>query len=122
MEIKTEGSQWRLQLMRDRVDKAVVLLIAPNLAHQEASIQNQSRGDGAEEDHAQKYLDAFPPVENDPSRTNRHRDRRQAHAQGEKDDHFGAASRTHSPILSCPARYTSQEPRTDLKKRQARPS
>ena len=104
------------------IDKAVVLLIAPNLAHQEARIQNQARGDGPEKDHAQKYLDAFPPVENDPSRTNRHRDRRQAHTQGEKDDHFGAARGAHSPILSRPSRYTSQELGTGLGNGQARPS
>src|ERR1019366_3063634 len=66
LEVETNGRQRCFQFVGDRIDKAVVLFIAANLAHQEAGIQNEAGGDGAEEDHAEENSDSGLPVQNDP--------------------------------------------------------
>src|SRR5580704_13066352 len=50
LEIETDRGNRRLQFMRDRVDKAVVLLVAPDLTHQKDRVQDDSRRNRCEED------------------------------------------------------------------------
>ncbi len=42
-QVKPDGSDRRLQLMRDSVDEGIVLFITPDFAHQENRIQTQRR-------------------------------------------------------------------------------
>ena len=41
-QVQADGGDRGLQLMRDRVDKRVVLGVAPNLAHQKGGVENYS--------------------------------------------------------------------------------
>ena len=79
--------------MRDRIDKAVVLLAAANFADQKAGVHDHARDDQGEKDDAEKQQHAFAPVEDDPTDVQRDRQRHQADAQAEKEDDRPAAAR-----------------------------
>src|ERR1700733_9815889 len=86
--------------MGDRVDEAVMLLIAANFAHQKNRIEDKAGDDSAKENDAEKHTDAFAPVEDDPSAADRERHRRQRNPQREeKVDGFLAADDAHRRIL-----------------------
>src|SRR5271165_694457 len=70
--------------MRNRIDKAVVLLVAANFTDQKNRIQDKASDDGGEKNDAEKNFDALAPVENDPSAAHGERHRRQANAQREE--------------------------------------
>ena len=53
LEIQADRRDRRLQLVRDRVDEAVVLLVPPDLEHQEHRVDDQAGDDQAEEDDAE---------------------------------------------------------------------
>ena len=53
--------------MRDRVNEAVVLLIATNFADQKNRIQHQPGNDGEKKDRTQNEFDFLAPVEDDPA-------------------------------------------------------
>ena len=80
LQVKADGSDRGLEFVGDRVDEAIVLLVAANLAQQENRIENQPRRDGAEEDYAQENFDAFAPVEDDPAESDRDCDAGEADA------------------------------------------
>src|SRR5207245_4128904 len=40
LQVKANGSNWRFQLVRDRIDKTIVLLVAADFAHQEAGVDD----------------------------------------------------------------------------------
>src|SRR5271166_4193831 len=89
--------------MRNRIDEAVVLLVAANFTDQKNRIEDKARNDSAKENDAQKNSDALAPVEDDPSAADRTRHRRQAHAQGEEEvDRFLAADDAHREIVAGP--------------------
>src|SRR5579864_3243019 len=71
LEIETDRGNRRLQFMRDRVDKAVVLLVAPDLTHQKDRVQDDSRRNRCEEDHSEKNLQPLAPVQDDPTAAHR---------------------------------------------------
>src|ERR1700693_5864721 len=86
LQVKPDGSDRRLEFVRDRVDETIVLLVATNLAQQKNSVKHQAGTDGAEENHTQKNFDPLAPVEDDPAKTNGHRHARQANAQDKERD------------------------------------
>src|SRR5438552_1544387 len=67
LQIKPDGGDGRLQFVGDGVDKAVMLLVAANFAHQKAGVHDESGNQQREEDYAQEEQDTFPPVENNPA-------------------------------------------------------
>ncbi len=86
--------------MGDGIDEAVVLLVATDLPHQKAGVENQPGGNRSKEDDAEKNLEAFAPVENDPAKSDCHRNRRQAHSEREKENYRAtAAGDPHGQIL-----------------------
>src|SRR5208283_3569726 len=113
-EIKTDGGDGSLQFVRDGVDEAVVLLVAPNLAHQKNGIEDEAGDNRAEEDDAEKDLDACAPVEDDPAAAHREGHRRQADAEREEEiNRFAPAGDPHREIVntSPPRRGGRQENR-----------
>src|SRR5258708_20438639 len=61
-QMQTDGGNRRLQFMRDVVDKAVMLLVAPNFANQKNRVHNQPAKDHCEDNQAKKTLKAFSPT------------------------------------------------------------
>ncbi len=53
LQVETDGGDRRLQLMRDRVDEAVMLFAAAHLAHQKNGVQGDSGDDESEENDAE---------------------------------------------------------------------
>ena len=53
--------------MGNGIDKAVVLLAAPQFAHQKNRVDDHARNDQREKDDAEKQQHAFAPVEDDPA-------------------------------------------------------
>ena len=66
--------------MRHSVDKTVVLLVATNLTHEEARVENQSDNDGQKSDETEEHQNALAPVQDKPADVERDR-RAQADAQ-----------------------------------------
>src|SRR5579859_2294823 len=100
-EVEANRSDRRLELVGYRVDEAVVLLIAANLADQKNCIEDEPGDDGAEKDNAEKDLDAFTPVEDDPSAANGEGKRRQAHAERQEErNRFAPAGDPHREIVA----------------------
>src|ERR1700684_3475867 len=96
--------------MSDRVDEAVMLLIAANFADQKNRVEDKTGDDGAKENDAEKDPYALAPVEDDPSAANRKRHRRQTNAQREKSvNRFLSADDAHRRILiiSLPGRRST---------------
>ena len=101
--MQANGSDRRFQFVGNGVDKAVVLLAAPNLAHQKGGVHDHARDDQRKEDDAEKQQHALAPVENDPSDIEGNRQRHQANAQAEEEDDSSAAARdAHGVRLILP--------------------
>ena len=83
----------RLQFVSDGVDEAVVLLAAPQLAHQKNRIHHHAGNDQREKDDAEKQQHAFAPVEDDPADVQGDSQRHQANAQAEEEHDGSAAAR-----------------------------
>ena len=87
--------------MRDRVDEAVVLLVATNLTHQENCVEDEASGDSPKKNDAQKNFNASAPVENDPAAADSDSNRRQANAKcQEKIDCLLPADDAHREIVA----------------------
>ena len=67
LEVKADGRDGRFEFVGDRVDEAVVLLVAANFADQKNGVQNHAGDNRGEENHAKEKLNAFTPAENDPA-------------------------------------------------------
>ena len=67
--------------MGDRVEEAVLLLVAAYFAYQKDRVENDAGDDEAEENHAQNERHDLAPVENDPTDVEHQRRRGQRHAQ-----------------------------------------
>src|SRR6266436_6363634 len=101
LQVEPDGRDRRLQFMGDRVDEAVMLLVAANFTDEENRIEDEAGDDGAKKNDAKKNFDALAPVEDDPSAANRKRHRRQAHAQREEEiNRFLPADDAHRRIVS----------------------
>src|SRR5579872_593945 len=79
LEIKANRSNRRLQFVSDRIDEAIVLLIALDFADEKNCIENQSGGNGPEKDDAEKDFNAFAPVEDNPTKADGRRDGSERH-------------------------------------------
>src|SRR2546422_4751728 len=90
--MQTDGSHRRLQLMRNRVDKAVMLLVAANLTHEKNCIDDHAGDDQRKKDQAEQQQHAFAPVEDDPANVERNRERHQGDAQTEEENDSSAAA------------------------------
>src|SRR5690348_6690931 len=70
LNVEPDGSDRRLQFMGDRVDEAVMLLVAANFADEKNRIEDEAGDDGAKKNDAEKNFDALAPVEDDPAAAN----------------------------------------------------
>jgi len=80
LEVEADGSDRSFEFVSDSVDETIVLLVAADFAQQENRVEDQTGGDGAEEDDAEENFDAFAPVEDDPAESDGHGHARQADA------------------------------------------
>src|SRR6266568_4163265 len=98
LQVQANGRNRSLEFVRDRIDKAVVLLVAPDLPHQKAGVQNQPSNDGAKKDDPEKDSNSLLPIENDPAKAHAHSRGRQQHSQRQKENDFPAPSHAHEEI------------------------
>src|SRR6202167_2280590 len=90
----------RFQFVSNGIDKAVMLLAAPNLMDQETGVHDHARNDERKKNDAEEQQPALPPIEDDPSNIERTLQRHQDDAQEEKEDDGSAAARdAHSFTL-----------------------
>src|SRR6266446_6537532 len=111
--MKADRCYWSLQFVGDRIDEAVMLLVAPDLPHQEDGVHDHAGDDEREKDQAEEQQNTFAPVENDPSDIEGNRQRHQANAQAEKEDDGSASARdahgsSSMPILARSALLASE--------------
>ena len=94
--VKPDGGDGSLQFVRDRVQEAVLLLIAADFAHKKNGIQNHARDDHEEEDDAENQRHHLAPVEHDPGDVEKNGQSHQAGAQRDEECHrLGPAGDTH---------------------------
>src|SRR5271157_1565274 len=67
LQVEPDGRDRRLQFMGDRVDEAVVLLVAANFADQKNGIEDEARDDDQEKYAAEKKHQTGAPVQDDPA-------------------------------------------------------
>src|SRR5208337_1255564 len=112
LQIQPDGSDRRFQLVGHCIQEAVLLLVAPDLAHQKDGIEYDARDNKAEEDNAENQRNDFAPVKDDPTDVEHHRRRGQTDAQRDKERNGGlAAGDAHGdevrialeqlPVVSC---------------------
>src|SRR5215813_1826240 len=102
LEVQTNRRDRSLQFVGDGIDEAVVLLIAPNFPDQEKSVQDKTSRDSPKKNDSQGNLQAFAPVENDPSKTNCNSNGRQEHAERQEEENRLATARyLHAIILQA---------------------
>src|ERR1019366_7595281 len=100
-QIETNGGDRSLELVSNGIDEAVVLLVAPDFAHQKDGIENESGDNGAKEDDAENDFDAFAPVEDDPAAAHGKGDRSQNHSEAEEErNRFAPAGNSHRKIVA----------------------
>src|SRR5208282_3964463 len=85
LKVEPDGRDRRLQFVSNRVDEAVVLLVAANFADQKNRIEDKPGYYGPEKNDAEKNFDACAPVEDDPSAADGKGYGRQADAQREEE-------------------------------------
>ena len=101
LQVEPDGGDRRLQFMGDRVDEAVVLLVAANFADQKNRIEDQPRDNDQKKYGAEKKLQTFAPVQDDPTDVQHDRRRNQANAQrDEKIDRLLPADDPHREIVA----------------------
>ena len=87
------------EFVRDRVEKAILLLVLVNFANQKNRVDHDSRDDQREENDAENQGNDFPPVEDNPGDVQRHRQSNQAGAQRhEKRDFLGTSGKCASQV------------------------
>ena len=67
LQVEADGSDRRLQFVRDRVDEGVVLFVSPDFTHQEGRIQNHAGMMIGQQQDAEEQQDSRAPVENYPT-------------------------------------------------------
>ena len=110
LQVKTNRRNGSLQLVGDRVDKTVMLLVAADFAHQENRVQDDAGSNRTEEDESKENLNAFLPVEDDPTAADSQRRGRQPDAQcQEESNRFAARGDAHGwvPERLYPAGITA---------------
>ena len=82
LQVKTDGGDRRLQLVRDRIDKAVMLFAAAHLAHQKNRVQGDTGDDESKKNDAKSDHSQLAPV-NHPGDVERQRN---GNRTGSEDD------------------------------------
>src|SRR5207247_214669 len=96
LQIKTYRSDRSLELVRDRVDEGIVLLIAPDLPDKENRVQDHAADDKSEEQHTENQHDPGSPVDHYPQNILGDGQRYEASTQGnEKRDRFAVPAACH---------------------------
>src|SRR5262249_45351539 len=75
--IKSDRCDWSFQLVRNCVDKAVVLFIPADFANKEDRVQNKTGNDCYEKRYSKQHQSDLSPVEQYPSDVQRHGKRNQ---------------------------------------------
>ena len=89
--------------MRNRINKAVVLLAAPDLAHQENRIHHHPGNQQREENNPKEQKHPFAPIQDDPSHIERNREGDQANPQDDEEHNRSAAARdAHENVVILP--------------------
>src|SRR5215813_2335547 len=102
LEVQTNRRDRSLQFVGDGIDEAVVLLIAPNFPDEEKSVQDKTSRDSPKKNDSQGNLQAFAPVENNPSKTNCNSNGRKEHAERQEEENRLATARyLHAIILQA---------------------
>ena len=70
----------RFQFVGNRIDEAVVLLVATDFVHQEAGVDDHPRNDQEEKNYPKEKQHPFAPVKDDPANVQCYRQRHQAYA------------------------------------------
>src|SRR5258706_11290052 len=91
--MQTNGRDRSFQFVSNGIDKAVVLLAAAKLTHQEAGIHDHARDDHGEENYTEEQQHSLAPVEDNPSNIERNRQRYQGYPQENEEDDSSAAAR-----------------------------
>src|SRR3954465_14514880 len=119
--MQPNGRDRRLQFMRNCIDKAVMLLVAPHFAHEKNGIYHHSGNDQSKKDDAEEQQHALTPIEDDPADVESNRERNQANAQAEKERNRSTAARDAHTLRadftffrSAAAADISKSPRTHL--------
>ena len=101
LKVQPDGRDRRLQFMGDRVDEAVVLLVAANFPDQKNRIEDQPHNDDEKKYGAEKKLQTFAPVQDDPTDVQYDRRCNQANAQrAEKINRLLPADDAHRKIVA----------------------
>lgn len=88
--------------MSDCVDETVVLLVAPNLSDQKDGIQDKTGGNCPEEHDSRGNLQAFAPIENDPTETYGDGNGRKEDTERQKEENCLPTARdAHARILQA---------------------
>jgi hypothetical protein len=99
--------------MRNGVDEGVMLLIAPDLAHQKKRVEHYAAQDNGEQEDTQKKQDSSAPVKQDPADVEEKNDGDQPGAQSnEKRDRPAPAGKYH--ILSLSSGEAGCIPKTEV--------
>jgi hypothetical protein len=101
LQVETDRGDRRFEFVRNSVDEAAVLLVAPNFADQKDRVEHQAGDDGAEKDDAKKDLQTFAPVEDDPAAAHGSGDRRKDDTEGQEErNRFAPAGDSHREIVA----------------------
>jgi hypothetical protein len=100
LEVEPDGSDRRLELVGDRVDERVVLLVAADLADQKDRVQHHAGDDQQEEDHPQHRQQPHPPVQHDPADVEGDGNRHETDAEDGEEDHRPPAASHHGERIT----------------------
>src|SRR6476469_7847877 len=95
LQVQANGSDRRLQLVGDRVQKRILLLVPPDFAHQKDGVQHHPGNDEEEEDEAKNGQHPGLPVEDDPADVEGNRDGDETDAEDGEEDHRTPAPANH---------------------------
>ena len=95
LQIEANRRHGRLQLVGDRVDERVVLLVAADLADQKDGVEHEAGDDDQEEDQAEEGQDAFLPVDHQPADVQRDSNGDEADAENDEENDRTAAAGDH---------------------------
>ena len=100
LKVKANGCNGSFQFVSNGVNETIVLLVTPNFADKKTGIEYQTGSNGAKKNDSEENLKIMLPIENDPAKTDRHRNRGQDYPEGKKESDFAAAANAHAEILA----------------------
>jgi hypothetical protein len=100
LKVKANGCNGSFQFVSNGVNETIVLLVTPNFADKKTGIEYQTGSNGAKKNDSEENLKIMLPIENDPAKTDRHRNRGQDYPEGKKESDFAAPANAHAEILA----------------------